>query len=150
MNNSSLFVIAYFSDNAKNRRYVFSLYIFLYQLVPRFISVFEQCSGQMNTVRDLLAIREEKAWKLYEDVIPTQDLAYLFCHDMLADSTIVAEDLNLCKKCGKKTTGHPPKTCSFVTKELNELFSSKRAEFLVSFKKHNLLSTNPRWEWELV
>ena len=104
-------------------------------MVPRFISVFEQCSGQMNTVRDLLAIREEKAWNFYQDVIPTQNLAYLFCQDMLADSTISAEDLNLCRKCGKKVAGHPPKTCSFVTKKLNDLFSKKRAEFLVSFKK---------------
>ena len=90
----------------------------------------------MNTVRDLLAIREEKAWNFYQDVIPTQNLAYLFCQDMLADSTISAEDLNLCRKCGKKVAGHPPKTCSFVTKKLNELFSTKRAEFQESFKKH--------------
>ena len=112
------------------------LFIFLYQVVPRFVSVFDQCAGQMLTVRDILGIREEKAWKLYENVIPTQDLAYLFCQDMLAVSSIVAEDLNLCGKCGKKTAGHPPETCSFVTKELNEFFSSKRAEFKKAFKKH--------------
>ena len=93
-----------------------------------------------------LDIRSEKChsyWKikkkkLYQDVIPTQALAYLFCQDLLAKSTILAEDLNLCRKCGKKTAGHPPKTCSFVTKELNELFSSKRAEFEESYKKHEL------------
>ena len=54
------------------------LALFLYQLVPRFVSVLDQCSGQMLKVRDILAIREEKAWKLFENVIPTQDLAYLF------------------------------------------------------------------------
>ena len=55
---------------------------------------------------------------------------------MLAVSSIVAEDLNLCVKCERKIAGHPPETCGLVTKELNEFFRSKRAEFKKDYKKH--------------
>ena len=114
------------------------LYIFLYQLLPRFISVFDQCTSQMGTVKDLLAVREEKAWNLFQTAIPTQELAYLYCQDLLAKSAIFAEDLNLCRKCDKSVAGHPPKTCSLVKEELNQLFSRKRAEFLESYKNQEL------------
>ena len=104
--------------------------------MPRFVSVLDQCAGQMLKVKDILAIREEKAWKVYKNVIPTQDLAYLFCQDMSAASSIAAEDVNLCVKCDRKIAGHPPRTCGFVTKELNELFRTKRAELKENHKKH--------------
>ena len=55
---------------------------------------------------------------------------------MLAASSIVAEDVNLCVKCDRKIAGHPPGTCGLVPKELNELFRSKRAEFKEDHKKH--------------
>jgi hypothetical protein len=88
----------------------------------------------MGTVKDLLAVREEKAWKLYGFAIPTQELAYLYCQDLLVKSGICAEDLNLCRKCDKKIARHPPKR----TEELNQFFSRKRAEFLESYKNQEL------------
>ena len=59
------------------------LYAFLYQLLPRFISVFNQCMGEMGTVKKLLAVREEGTWKLYGFAPPTQELAYLYCQNLV-------------------------------------------------------------------
>ena len=64
--------------------------------------------------------------------------AALFCQDLLAKSTIFAEDLNLCIKCDKSIAGHPPKTCGLVNQKLNQLFSRKRAEFLESYRNQEL------------
>ena len=114
------------------------LYTFIYQLLPRFISVFDQCTGDMGAVKDLLAVREEKAWNLFKTVIPGQQLAYLYCQDLLVKSGIYAEDLNLCRKCDKSIAGHPPKTCGLVKQELNQLFNRKRAEFLESYRNQEL------------
>ena len=114
------------------------LYAFIYQLLPRFISVFDQCTGDMGAVKDLLAVREEKAWNLFKTVIPGQQLAYLYCQDLLKRSGIYAEDLNLCRKCDKSIAGHPPNTCGLVNQELNQLFNRKRAEFHESYKNHEL------------
>ena len=114
------------------------LYTFIYQLLPRFISVFNLCTGEMGRVKDLLAAKEEKAWKHFQNVIPTLPLAYLYCQDLLAKSQIYAEDVNLCKECDKSIAGHPPKTCGFVSQALNELFSRKRAENLNFYKNQEL------------
>ena len=92
----------------------------------------------MNTVNDLLAVKEEKAWKQYQGIIPTQELAYMYCQDLLARSQIHAKDLNLCRKCDQSIAGHPPKTCDFVKPELTELFSRKRALNFACFKSQEL------------
>jgi hypothetical protein len=109
------------------------LYAFLYQLLPRFISVFNQCMGEMGTVKKLLAVREEKTWKMYGFAPPTQELAYLYCQD-LVKSGIGAEDLNLCTMCDNRVAGHPPKTCSLVTEEFQQLSSRKRSEWQELYK----------------
>ena len=92
----------------------------------------------MNTVNDLLAVKEEKAWKQYQGIIPTQELAYMYCQDLLARSQIHAKDLNLCRNCDESIAGHPPKTCDFVKPELTEMFSRKRAENSVLFRSRVL------------
>ena len=92
----------------------------------------------MGTVKDLLAVREEKAWKLYGFALPTQELAYLYCQDLLVKSGICAEDLNLCRTCDKQIAGHPPQTCSLVKEELNQFFSRKRAEFQELYNNQDL------------
>ena len=88
----------------------------------------------MNTVKDLLADKEVKAWKLHQGMIPAQELAYMYCQDLLARSQIDAKDLNLCMNCDKSIAGHPPKTCDLVKPELTEMFSRKRAENGVLFR----------------
>ena len=54
----------------------------------------------MDTVRILLAKRETKAWYSFGGIIPAQDLAYVFCQDLLAarlNSAKVISDVQHCK-----------------------------------------------------
>ena len=92
----------------------------------------------MDTVKSLLADKEVKAWNLYKGIIPAQDLAYLYCQDLLACSQINAEDLNLCGDCDASIAGHPPKTCDLVKPEVTEKFRLKRADNLVSWENQKL------------
>jgi hypothetical protein len=113
------------------------LYAILYQCLPRFISFFNQCVGELGTVKKLLAVREEKTWGMYGFVPPTQELAYLYCQDLLK-SGISPVDLNLCTLCDKKVAEHPPKTCSLVNEEFKQLSSRKRTEWEESYKNRDL------------
>ena len=61
-------------------------------------------------------------------MIPAQDLAYIYCQDLLICPTINAEDLNLCGVCPKSIAGHPPQTCNLVKPELTKKFSLERAK----------------------
>ena len=92
----------------------------------------------MDTVKSLLADKEVKAWKLHKGIVPAQELAYLYCQDLLACSQINAEDLNLCGDCDASIAGHPPKTCDLVKPELTKKFSLERAENEVSWKNKKL------------
>jgi hypothetical protein len=114
------------------------LYTFLYQLLPRYISAFLGCSNEMRPVKDILAVKEEKTWQWFRSIVPNLELAYLFCQDLLVCSYICAEDLNLCSTCDKKIAGHPPKTCSFVKDDVNQIFSRKRAQLEESYKNQDL------------
>ena len=114
------------------------MYTFLYQLLPRYISVFDSCTGSMDTVKSLLADKEVKAWNLNKGIIPAQDLAYIYCQDLLACSQINAEDLNLCGVCPASIAGHPPQTCDLVKPELTKKFSLERAKNEVSWNNKKL------------
>ena len=103
------------------------MYKFLYQVLPRYISVFASCTGSMDTVRNLLAEKETKAWYSFNGMIPSQELAYVYCQDLLAAQLTSAKDLNLCEVCDQHTAGHPPKTCNMVTPKLSQEFSTVRA-----------------------
>ena len=74
---------------------------------------------------------------MYGFAPPTQELAYLYCQD-LVKSGISAEDLNLCTMCDKKVAGHPPKTCSLVTEEFQQFSSRKRTEWEELYKNRDL------------
>jgi hypothetical protein len=111
---------------------------YIYQLLPRYISAFVGCSNEMLTVKNILAVKEEKTWKWFGKMVPNLEPAYLFCQDLLACSYISADDLNLCGLCHKKIAGHPPKTCSYVTVDVNQAFSRKRAMLGESFINQDL------------
>jgi hypothetical protein len=100
------------------------LYAFLFQCLPRFISVFNQCVGDLGLVQKLLAVREEKTWSMYGSVPPFQELAYLYCHD-LAKSGIKPADLNLCTLCDKKICSTSPKEL-WPCECINNFLSEKR------------------------
>ena len=114
------------------------MYKFLYEILPRYITAFTECTGTMGTVRNLLAKKEAKAWYSFNGMIPSQSLAYLYCQDLLAAKTTSAKDLNLCEVCDKHTAGHPPNTCSLVTPKLSQEFSALRAKNEVCWENEKL------------
>ena len=113
-----------YKSDFKSRR---KMYKFLYEILPRYISAFASCTGTMGTIRNVLAEKETKAWYTFNGMIPSQELAYLYCQDLLAAQTTSAKDLNLCEVCDQNIAGHPPKTCSMVTPKLSQEFSTLRA-----------------------
>ena len=110
-----------FNDQGKVRK-------FLYEILPRYISSFISCTGSVDSVRIMLAERETKAWNSFGGMILEQDLAYVFCQDLLAARLTSAKDLNLCEVCDQHTVGHPPGTCHMVTPKLSQMFSTARAK----------------------
>ena len=80
----------------------------------------------MDTIRNVLAEKETKAWFKYSGMIPSQELAYLYCQDLLPDQKTSAKDLNLCQVSSPDIAGHPPKTCCFVTTNLSQKFKTLR------------------------
>ena len=79
------------------------MYKFLYEILPRYITAFTKCTSEMGTVRKILAEKEVRAWYSFNGMIPSQNLAYLYCQDMLSVKTTDAKDLNLCETCDKHT-----------------------------------------------
>ena len=114
------------------------MYKFLYEILPRYITAFTKCTGEMGTVRKILAEKEVRAWYSFNGMIPSQNLAYLYCQDMLSVKTTDAKDLNLCETCDKHTASHPPNTCSLVTPKLSLEFSALRAKHKVGWENEKL------------
>ena len=114
------------------------MYKFLYQILPRFITAFEKCTGEMGSVRQILASKEVGAWFYYKGMLPSQTLAYLYCEDMLVLKIASAKDLNLCNTCDKHIASHPPSTCSMVTPELSLQFRDLRVKHNVDWENSKL------------
>ena len=89
-------------------------------------------------VQNLLAKKEAKAWYSFNGMIPSQNLAYLYCQDMLSVKTTDAKDLNLCEACDKHKASHPPNTCSLVTPKLSLEFSALRVKHKVGWENDKL------------
>ena len=92
----------------------------------------------MGTVKNLLIEKEIKAWNLFNGMIPAQDLAYVYCQDLMGSKLMNTNDLNLCEVCDISIPGHPPRTCGLVKPELYEKFSIERARLKVCWKNKKL------------
>ena len=125
----------------KNFRSRQKMYKFLYSILPRFITAFENCTGEMDSVRQILARKEAEAWSYFKGMPPSQTLAYFYCEDMLIRKTASAQVLNLCSTCDKHVASHPPNTCSMVTPELSQQFNDLRV-------KHNVIWEETRQSYD--
>ena len=131
-----------YEDNFRSKR---KMHKFLYCILPRFVSAFKNCSAGMEIVKPVMTMQEAGAWKFFEKVPPSQNLAYFFCEEMLLRKTITsqglvrstttAESVNLCTECDEEIASHPPNTCKWVKAELSKEFQDLREEFSHSWLK---------------
>ena len=131
-----------YQDNFRSKR---KMHKFLYCILPRFVSAFKSCSTGMEVVKPVMRMIEAEAWKFFEKVPPSQNLAYFFCEEMLlrkaitsqglVRSTTTAESVNLCTECDGEIASHPPNTCKWVKAELSKEFQDLREEFSHSWLK---------------
>ena len=115
------------------------MYKFIYCILPRFVSAFQKCATGMELVKPILAIQEAEAWKYFDGVPTSQNLAYFYCEEMLMRRTInaqglvrnttTAECLNLCTGCDGEVASHPPNACKWVKAELSKEFQELREQF---------------------
>ena len=121
-----------YEKNFKSRR---KMYKFLYCILPRFVTAFQKCTTEMESVRQIMATKEAEAWAYFKGVPKSQTLAYFYCEDMLIRKTTSAQVLNLCTTCDKEVASHPPNTCVWVTPELSKEFKELRVQHNVFWEE---------------